>query len=202
MATSKKTGSSSESSASSTDSEAEGTGDLLQIWHVLTCPHLKVKRLVLTSLLVFSGIIKHQKKKGQSVKEGKKTHPHLHIQSGPAHLGIHSQIAGLQSSIQMKQQPQPPPGTPGFINPPVAALESSQILETSFDSLPPFGQPLMHLSHQAGNSSPAPPHLNAHSAGPVSPETHPFLNQHPVLTSPGNVEFRLLKGPTLVTIWV
>ncbi|KAI4822857.1 hypothetical protein KUCAC02_008382, partial [Chaenocephalus aceratus] len=118
MATSKKTGSSSESSGSSSDSEAEATG-----------------------------IIKHQKKKGHSAKEGKKPHPHLHIQT---------------------------------------ALESSQLLETSFESLPPFGQPLMHLSHHQGNSqsSPAAPHLNAHSAGPVSPETHPFLNQHPVLTSP------------------
>ncbi|KAK1877476.1 Bromodomain containing protein 4 [Dissostichus eleginoides] len=155
MATSKKTGSSSESSGSSTDSEAEATG-----------------------------IIKHQKKKGHSAKEGKKPHPHLHIQSGPAQAGLHSHIAGLQASIQMKQQHQPSPA--GFTAPPVAALESSQLLETSFESLPPFGQPLMHLSHHQGNSqsSPAAPHVNAHSAGPVSPETHPFLNQHPVLTSP------------------
>ncbi|XP_074553502.1 bromodomain-containing protein 4 isoform X1 [Halichoeres trimaculatus] len=156
MATSKKTGSSSDSSGSSTDSEAEGTGT-----------------------------IKQSKKKNQSVKEGKKTHSH--VQSGPHQMGLHPQGAGLQSSSQLKhlqQQHQPSPA--GFIVPPVAALESSQLLETSFESLPPFGQPLMHLPHHTGNSSssPPPPHLNAHSAAPVSPETHPFLNQHPILTSP------------------
>ncbi|KAM7371787.1 hypothetical protein PAMP_008997 [Pampus punctatissimus] len=151
MATSKKTGSSSESSGSSSDSDTEGTG-----------------------------IIKPQKKKGPSVKEGKKTHPH--VQSGPVQIGLHPQAAGFQSSSHMKQH-QPSPA--GFMAPPVTALESSQILETSFESLPPFGQPLMHLSHHTGNSSsPPPPHLNAHSAGPVSPETHPFLNQHPVLPPP------------------
>uniref|UniRef100_A0A671XD97 Bromodomain containing 4 n=1 Tax=Sparus aurata TaxID=8175 RepID=A0A671XD97_SPAAU len=124
------------------------------------------------------GLIKQQKKKGQSVKEGKKTH--LHNQSGPP------QAASLQSNSQLKQhQQQHQPSPAGFIVPPVAALESSQLLETSFESLPPFGQPLMHLSHHTGNSSsPVPPHLNAHSAGPVSPETHPFLNQHPILPSP------------------
>lgn len=137
-------------------------------------------------------MIKQQQKKGQSVKEGKKTHPH--VQSGPIQTGLHSQAAGLQSSNQMKQhQQQHQPSPAGFLAPPVAALESSQLLETSFESLPPFGQPLMHLSHHTGNSSsPAPPHLNAHSAGPVSPETHPFLNQHPILPSPGKAVCRLL----------
>ncbi|XP_029015734.1 bromodomain-containing protein 4 isoform X2 [Betta splendens] len=153
MAASKKTGSSSESSGSSSDSEAEGPG-----------------------------IIKQQKKKGHSVKEAKKMHPH--IQNSQAPTGLQSQPAVLPSS-QMKQQHPHQPSPAGFMAPPVAALESSQLLETSFDSLPPFGQPLMHLSHHTGNpSSPPPPHLNAQSAGPVSPETHPFLNQHPVLTSP------------------
>uniref|UniRef100_A0A3Q1GQQ4 Bromodomain containing 4 n=1 Tax=Acanthochromis polyacanthus TaxID=80966 RepID=A0A3Q1GQQ4_9TELE len=155
MATSKKAGSSSESSGCSSDSEADGTGTIKQL-----------------------------KKKSQSAKEGKKTHPH--VQTGPAQTGLQPQAVGLQSSSQMKQHPQQhQPSPAGFMAPPVAALESSQLLETSFDSLPPFGPPLMHLSHHTGNSSsPAPPHLNAHSAGPVSPETHPFLNQHPVLPSP------------------
>ncbi|XP_041861010.1 bromodomain-containing protein 4 isoform X2 [Melanotaenia boesemani] len=154
MATSKKAGSSSESSDSSSDSEAEGTG-----------------------------MIKQQKKKSQSLKEGKKSQPQ--VQMGPTQAGIQSQAVGPQSSSQMKQQQHQPPSAGFMAPPPVAALESSQLLETSFESLPPFGQPLMHMSHHTGNSaSPAPPHLNTHSAGPVSPETHPFLNQHPVLTSP------------------
>lgn len=159
VATSKKTGSSSESSGSSSDSEIEGPG-----------------------------MIKQQKKKNQSAKEGKKTHSH--VQTGPAQATHQAQAAGLQSSSQMKQQQQHhhhhQPSPAGFMAPPVATLESSQLLETSFDSLPPFGQPILHMSHHTGNSSssPVPPHLNAHSAGPVSPETHPFLNQHSVLPSP------------------
>lgn len=132
----------------------------------------------------FSGMIKHLKKKSQAVKEGKKTH--LHNQSNVPQHGLHSQPASLQPNSQLKQQPhQPSPA--GFIIPPVTALESSQLLESSFESLPSFGQPHMHLPHHAGNSSPpAPPHLNTHPAGPVSPETHPFLNQQPILPSPGN----------------
>ncbi|XP_005745397.1 bromodomain-containing protein 4 isoform X2 [Pundamilia nyererei] len=159
MATSKKTGSSSDSSGSSSDSEVE-----------------------------VPGTIKQPKKKNHAVKEGKgKTHSH--IQTLPAQATHQSQAAGLQSSSQMKQQQhhhhhQPSPA--GFMAPSVAPLESSQLLESSFDSLPPFGQPIMHMSHHTGNasSSPAPSHLNTHSAGPVSPETHPFLNQHSVLPSP------------------
>lgn len=187
MATSKKAGSSSESSGSSTDSEAEGTGDLLQLSPHRMTKHKKHKRKCLILILPFSGMIKQQKKKGQSLKDTKKTQ--LHNQSGLPPTGLPSQPAGLQSSSQLKQQQQQhQPSPAGFIVPPVAALESSQLLETSFESLPPFGQPLMHLTHHTGNSSsPAPPHLNTHPAGPVSPETHPFLNQHPILPSPGKV---------------
>uniref|UniRef100_H3C9H8 Bromodomain containing 4 n=1 Tax=Tetraodon nigroviridis TaxID=99883 RepID=H3C9H8_TETNG len=153
MATSRKNGGSTESSGSSSDSEAEGTG-----------------------------MIKHHKKKSQFVKEGKKTH--LHNQSSAPQLGLHSHPASLQSNSQLKQQPHQP-SSAGFIIPPVAPLESSQLLESSFESLPSFGQPHMHLSHHTGSSgSPAPPHLSTHPAGPVSPETHPFLNQQPILPSP------------------
>lgn len=142
-------------------------------------------------------MIKQQKKKGHSVKEAKKIHPH--IQNSQVQTGLQSQPAVLQPSAQMKHPHQPP--SAGFMAPPVAALESSQLLETSFESLPPFGQPLMHLSHHTGNpSSPPPSHLNAQSAGPVSPETHPFLNQHPVLTSPGMIIYRLLYFPLMTTL--
>lgn len=126
------------------------------------------------------GIMKQPKKKGHSGKEAKKAH--LHVPGLSAQSGLQPQSSLLQPNAQMKEH-QPSPA--GFMAPPVAALESSQILESSFDSLPSFGQPLMHLSHHSGNtSSPPAPHLNAHSAAPVSPETHPFLNQHPVLQSP------------------
>lgn len=184
IATSKKTGSSSESSGSSSDSEIEGPGEFTAnvIFHI----SMFQKKKYQIYMFIFPGMIKQQKKKNQSAKEGKKMH--CHVQTGPAQATHQSQAVGLQSSGQMKQQQhhhQPSPA--GFMAPPVATLESSQLLETSFDSLPPFGQPIMHMSHHTGNSSPSPvpPHLNAHSAGPVSPETHPFLNQHSVLPSPG-----------------
>ena len=130
---------------------------------------------------------KQQKKKGQAVKEGRKTHP-THVQGGPAtQAGPRSQGQGLHPGIQLKQQQQHQPPPTGFVAPPVAPLEASQMLENSFDSLTPhFGPPLMHLPHHAANSSStAPPHpLSAQpAAGPVSPETHPFLN--PVPPSPG-----------------
>ncbi|XP_024127837.1 bromodomain-containing protein 4 isoform X3 [Oryzias melastigma] len=152
MATSKKAGSSSESSGSSSDSEAEGTGT-----------------------------IKQQKKKTQSVKEGKKAHPHT--QMGPAQAGLQPQAPPPQPSSQMKQQRQPSPEA-FMAPPPVAPLASSQLLESNFETLPQFNQPLLLMNNTGNSSSPAPPHLNPHSAGPVSPETHPFLNQHPILPSP------------------
>uniref|UniRef100_A0A8C6T5P3 Bromodomain containing 4 n=1 Tax=Neogobius melanostomus TaxID=47308 RepID=A0A8C6T5P3_9GOBI len=128
------------------------------------------------------GMLKQLKKKGHSGKETKKTHPHVLGLPAQPGLQLQPQPSLLQPNSQMKEH-QPSPA--GFIAPPVAALESSQMLESSFESLPSFGQPLMHLSHHSGNnSSPPAPHLNAHSTAPVSPETHPFLNQHPVLQSP------------------
>ncbi|XP_049601347.1 bromodomain-containing protein 4 isoform X2 [Syngnathus scovelli] len=124
------------------------------------------------------GMMKALKKKAQPVKESKKTHSHM--PGAPVQLALHPQVAAFQPP--MKQHQPPPPLD--YMPPPVAALESSQMLENSFDPLPSFGQPLMHLSHHAGNSSSsAPPQLSANSAGPVSPETHPFLN-HPILPSP------------------
>lgn len=138
-------------------------------------------------------MMKHHKKKSQFAKEGKKAH--LHSQSSAPQLGLHSHPASLQPNSQLKQQPrQPSPA--GLILPPVAPLESSQLLESSFESLPSFSQPHMHLSHHTGSSaSPAPPHLNTHPAGPgcVSPETHPFLNQQPILPSPGKAVTPLLS---------
>lgn len=186
MATSKKIGSSSESSDSSSDSEAEITGQL-KIFFFFAIYNLSyVLLLKKPHHICFSGMIKQRKKKSQPVKEGKKTHPP--VQAGSAQTGLPSQILGPQSSSQMKNQP--PPAS--FVAaPPVAALESSHLLE-SYESLPPFSshQPIMHMPHHTGNSSPAPPHLNAHPAGPVSPETHPFLNQHPILPSPGMCRYR------------
>uniref|UniRef100_A0A3Q2C6B9 Bromodomain containing 4 n=1 Tax=Cyprinodon variegatus TaxID=28743 RepID=A0A3Q2C6B9_CYPVA len=127
------------------------------------------------------GMIKQPKKKSQSVKEAKKTHPV--VQTGSAQVAFQSQPVISQATSQMKQQ-QHQPSPAGFMAPqPVAALESSHLLE-SYDSLPPFSQSIMHMPHHTGSTSPTPQNTNAHSAESVSPETHPFLNQHPVLPSP------------------
>lgn len=123
------------------------------------------------------------KKRGRG--EGKKSH-HQAMAPGMPQLSHQPQTPVLQPTAQLKpQQQHPSPAT--YMAPPVTALEPSQLLENPFDPLAHFGQSLMHLPHHANDSSsPAPPHLNAHpQGGPVSPETHPFLNQHPILPSPG-----------------
>ncbi|TTL72960.1 Bromodomain-containing protein 4 [Bagarius yarrelli] len=135
-----------------------------------------------------SGLASKLKKRGHSAKEGKKDH-HPVIAPGivQPQMPLQPQAPVLQPTDQLKQQTQHP-SPAAYMAPPVTALESSQLLENTFDSLPNFVQPLMHMPHHAANdsSSPAPPHLNAHTAsGPGSPDTHPFLNQHPILQSPG-----------------
>ncbi|XP_066530305.1 bromodomain-containing protein 4 isoform X3 [Hoplias malabaricus] len=124
------------------------------------------------------------KKRGHATKEGKKPHHPMMVPGMPQpQATLQPQAPMLQPTVHLKQQqllqPQhPSPAT--YMPPSVTALESSQLLENTFDSLPPFVPPIMHLSHHTNDSSsPAPPHLNAHPAGgPGSPETHPFLNQH------------------------
>ncbi|KAL0992630.1 hypothetical protein UPYG_G00095980 [Umbra pygmaea] len=147
---------------------------------------------------------KQKQKKGQGTKDGKKSNvqhaisgagPHPLNQPLPQslpHPQSQPQTPVPQPSIHLKSQQQHHnPSHLTYMAPPptVTALESSQLLENTFDSLPHFGQQqqLMHLSQQHHHpSSPAgPPHLNADSAGgALSPETHPFLNQLPVLLNP------------------
>ncbi|XP_062871455.1 bromodomain-containing protein 4 isoform X2 [Trichomycterus rosablanca] len=131
-----------------------------------------------------NGMTSKSKKRGHSSKEGKKIH-HLTIAPGMTQpqMPLQPQAPVLQPAVQMKQQHMSPAA---YMAPQVTALESSQMLENTFDSLPHFGQSLMHLPHHTNDSSsPAPPHLNAHPAGgPGSPDTHPFLNQHTILQSP------------------
>ncbi len=136
-------------------------------------------------LFMNSGMASKLKKRGRG--EGKKAH-HQAVAPGMPQLQVshQPQTPALQPSAQLKPQKQhSSPAT--YMPPPVTALEPSQLLENPFDPLAHFVQPLMHLPHHANDSpSPAPPHLNAHPpGGPVSPETHPFLNQHPILPSPG-----------------
>ncbi|XP_072561285.1 bromodomain-containing protein 4 isoform X2 [Paramormyrops kingsleyae] len=118
-----------------------------------------------------TGVISKQKKKSHSGKEGKKPHPQAMGASAPPPM-----TPVVQPAPPLKQHPSPP----AYVAPSAPALDPSQLLGGTFDSLPHFGQQLRHLP------SP-PPHLNAHApAGPASPlttEPHPFLNQH-ILTTP------------------
>uniref|UniRef100_A0A8C1YCC7 Bromodomain containing 4 n=1 Tax=Cyprinus carpio TaxID=7962 RepID=A0A8C1YCC7_CYPCA len=130
-----------------------------------------------------TGMASKPKKRGRG--EGKKAHHQVVAPGMPQPQVPHQpQTPALQPSVQLKLQQHPSPAA--YMPPPVTALEPSQLLENPFDPLAHFVQPLMHLPHHANDSpSPAPPHLNAHPpGGPVSPETHPFLNQHPILPSP------------------
>ncbi|TRY74296.1 hypothetical protein DNTS_028726 [Danionella cerebrum] len=131
-----------------------------------------------------TGVASKPKKRGRG--EGKKAHHQMVVPGMPQPQIPHQpQVPVLPPSVQLKvQQQHPSPAT--FMPPPVTALEPSQLLENPFDPLAHFGQSLMHLPHHANDSSSsAPAHLNAHPpGGPVSPETHPFLNQHPILPSP------------------
>ncbi|KAG7317303.1 hypothetical protein KOW79_019601 [Hemibagrus wyckioides] len=140
-----------------------------------------------------SGMASKLKKRGHSAKEGKKVHhPVIAPGLGQPQMPLQPQAPVLQPNDQIKQQQQQQqqqpqhPSPAAYMASSVTALESSQVLENTFDSLAHFGPPLMHIPHHANDSSsPAPPHLNAHTAsGPGSPDTHPFLNQHPILQSP------------------
>lgn len=154
-------------------------------------------------LASLAGMASKQKKKGHAGKEGKKSHHQALVPGMPQpHIAPLPQAPVMQqpmASLKQQQQQQPQHPSPMAYMPPqqpVAALESSQLLENTFDSLHNFGPPLMHLSHHASDSSsPAgpPPHLGAPQPGStVSPETHPFLNQHAILPSPGKNPARLL----------
>lgn len=154
---------------------------------------------VLRSLLLaffLAGMASKQKKKGLSGKEGKKPH-HLPL----PHIAPLPLAQVLQPTAQLKLQQPQHPSPVAYVPPPVAALESSQLLENTFDSLPNFGPPLMHLSHHASeSSSPAgpPPHLGApQSGGSVSPETHRFLNQHAILPPPGTDLWKTLMSVSI-----
>ncbi|XP_073799312.1 bromodomain-containing protein 4 isoform X2 [Danio rerio] len=128
-----------------------------------------------------TGMASKPKKRGRG--EGKKAHHQTTAPGMPLpQVPLQPQTPALQPSIQLKQQQPQHPSPAAYMPPPVTALEPSQLLENPFDPLAHF----MHLPHHANDSSsPAPPHLNAHPpGGPVSPETHPFLNQHPILPSP------------------
>lgn len=185
-------GSSSESSSSDSEDSETGKDDEIpspqsrSSWPLLGFDYDRA-----VDLLFNSGMAPKLKKRGHAAKEGKKGHhPVIAPSMVQPQMPLQPQAPVLQPTVQLKQQQQHNPSPAAYMAPVVTALESSQLLENTFDSLPHFGQPVMHMPHHANDSSsPAPPHLNAHTAsGSGSPDTHPFLNQHPILQSPGMSE--------------
>ncbi|KAM4604470.1 bromodomain-containing protein 4-like isoform 2-T3 [Polymixia lowei] len=134
---------------------------------------------------------KQQKKKTLSNKDTKRPHhPSLNSGAGPV---------PPQPLPQPQSQPQPqvvqskPPFAPPAAVPvSVPSLDSSQLLGSGFDPLAHFMTP--HLSQP--NTEPNPTistagapagsgllNTNTHT-GQAPAETHPFLNQHPIIPSP------------------
>ncbi|XP_078146896.1 bromodomain-containing protein 4-like isoform X3 [Centroberyx gerrardi] len=130
---------------------------------------------------------KQQKKKTLSNKETKRPHhPSLTIGAGP-----------VPPQPQPPTQPQVVQSKPPFVPPPpvpvsVPSLDSSQLLGSGFDPLAHFMTP--HLSQS--NTEPNPTisaagapvgsgllNTNTHTSQTPA-ETHPFLNQHPIIPSP------------------
>ncbi|XP_056135842.1 bromodomain-containing protein 4-like isoform X2 [Lampris incognitus] len=130
-----------------------------------------------------------QKKKSLSNKDTKRTH-HTSLNSGAGQVPP-------QPQLQPQTQPQLVQSKPPFVPPPpvsvsVPSLDTSQLLGSGFDPLAHFMTP--SLSQSSTEPSPtvstagAPTgsgllNANAHTSQ-TSAETHPFLNQHPIIPSP------------------
>ncbi|XP_076584478.1 bromodomain-containing protein 4-like isoform X2 [Chaetodon auriga] len=131
-----------------------------------------------------NGLVPKQQKKTSSNKDTKRSHQSLSSAVGPV-------------APQPPIQPQVVQSKPPFVPPPpvhvsVPSLDSSQLLSSGFDPLAQFMNP--HLTQS--NSEPNPTItavgttivsglLNANTpTGQTATETHPFLNQHPIIPSP------------------
>lgn len=139
----------------------------------------------LPHIICVPGLVPKQQKKTSSNKDTKRSHQSLSSGTGPV-------------VPQPQIQPQVVQCKPAFVPPPpvhvsVPSLDSSQLLSSGFDPLAQFMNP--HLTQS--NSEPNPTItaagttvvsglLNANTpTGQTVTETHPFLNQHPIIPSPG-----------------
>lgn len=113
--------------------------------------------------------------------------PHQPLSSGAGPVAPQPQIP--PQVVQSKPPYVPPPP----VHVPVPSLDSSQLLSSGFDPLAQFMNPHMTQSNTEPNptittvGAPVVPGLlNANTpTGQTPTETHPFLNQHPILPSPG-----------------
>lgn len=132
-----------------------------------------------------SGLVPKQQKKTLSNKDTKRTH-HQSLSSGAGPV------------VAPQPQPQVVQSKPPFVPPPpvpvsVPSLDSSQLLGSGFDPLAHFMNPHLSQSNSEPNPTitaagvPVPTGLlNTNTPINQTPtETHPFLNQHPIIPSPG-----------------
>nr|XP_046228147.1 bromodomain-containing protein 4-like isoform X2 [Scatophagus argus] len=135
-----------------------------------------------------NGLVPKQQKKISSNKDTKRPHQSLSSVVSPV---------TPQPPIQPPIQPQVVQSKPPFVPPPpvhvsVPSLDSSQLLNSGFDPLAQFMNPHLTQSHTEPNPTittvGAPivsGLLNTNTPTSQTPtETHPFLNQHPVIPSP------------------
>ena len=186
-----KTGSSSSASSdSSEDSEDSEHGDKTP-GH--TPPHPTSQsgpRLTSSSILSpLPGLVPKQQQKQKKAVFTKDTkrphHPSFNSVGGPPVPPHQPQV------VQSKPLFSAPPALPLPV--PAPSLDSSQLLGSGFDPLAHFlnphlaqskPEPTPTVSTAGGPAPPGPLNAQAHAAPPPA-ETHPFLNQHTILPSPG-----------------
>lgn len=136
---------------------------------------------------VWPGLVPRQQKKKASIKELKRPQQSL-LCSGPGPVA-----PALQTQPQMAQQPKPALVSPPPVRISASSLDSTQLLNSGFDPLAQFMNP--HPTQPSAEPSPAAPSAGGHVApglpvastiaNQLSADTNAFLNQHPIIPSPG-----------------
>lgn len=178
-ATKMKTGSSSSDSSDSSDSEDSDNGEmnLYLLFYSLSSQWF----LIISLPFPLPGLVPKEQKKTPSNKDTKRPPQPLVSVAGPP---------------QPQLEPQPVQSKPSFVPAPpvsVPSLDSSHLLNSGFDPLVQFMNPHLTQSNSEPNptistaSAPAAPGLLSvnEPTGHLPSDTHPFLNQHPIIPSPG-----------------
>lgn len=179
-----KTGSSSSGSSDSSDSEDSDNGNCSSMFHV------RIFNLILSEILLGN----HCVSSAGLVPKPQKTQLTNKDTKGPLQQPLGSGMGPAASAPQPQPQlfqPKPPFAPPPPVPVSVPSLDSSQLMTPGFDPLPHFmnshlTQPNTEASSAIPTASaPAAPDLSATRPIQMPPETHPFLNQHPIIASPG-----------------
>lgn len=174
-----KTGSSSSDSSDSSDSEDSDNGEVDSNLRFYSLSSLIIPPTHPTFPL--PGLVPKEQKKPTSNKDTKRPQQPLVTVAAPP---------------QPQLEPQPVQPKPSFVPAPpvsVPSLDSSHLLNSGFDPLVQFMNPHLTQSTAEPNpplstpSAPAAPSLLSvnEPAAHLPSDTHPFLNQHPIIPSPG-----------------